>query len=47
MVYIVSGIVIAICIAVSIFAFLIYKENRKFGPQKNKYLDDDEDLWKA
>lgn len=47
MVYIVSGVVIALCVGVSIFAFRIYKENRKFGPQKNRSLDDDEDLWKA
>lgn len=47
MVYIVSGLIILLCIAVSIYAFRIYKENQKFGPKKNKYLEDDEDLWKA
>lgn len=47
MVYIVSGFILLLCIAVSIFAYRIYKENRKLAPPKNKYLEDDEDLWKV
>ena len=47
MVYIVTGVIFTLCIVVCIFAYIIYKENRKLGPQKNKYLDDDEDLWKG
>ncbi|MBI5859065.1 MAG: hypothetical protein HZB42_15635 [Sphingobacteriales bacterium] len=45
MVYIVSAFILLLCIGVSIFAYRIYQENRKLGPQKNKYLEDDEDLW--
>lgn len=45
MIYIVTGVLLIFCIAVIIFSVRIYKENRRLGPQKNKSLDEEEDLW--
>ena len=45
MVYIVSGIIIVFCIVVILFAIRIYKENRKLGPKKGEFFDDDDDGW--
>jgi|CXWL01.1.fsa_nt_gi hypothetical protein len=42
MIYIISGISIALCIAVIIFGLRIFKENRKLAPKKSDFEDDDE-----
>ena len=41
--YIVAGVFAVFCIAVIIFVILVYKENKKLGPQKGQGFDDDED----
>jgi hypothetical protein len=43
MVYIVAGVFALFCIMVTIFVIRVYKENKKFGPKKGEYLDDDDD----
>jgi len=42
MVYIISGFIIAICIAVIIFGLRVLKENRQIKKDLKKRQDDDE-----